>query len=702
MDQVDIAQQDFVEAAPRFTLYQTPPRGLTKLANSPPSSPSSGRKVGLFANESYSRHSPLRGPVTSMSQLSPNKRLQFTPIIYRGASEMHRVVYDDSDEEEEGESYGLAWEAKMPTQQLKASAGHSSSNFSHAENSFFGPSVPSEKARESHLSKTSSFKAENNARQREMQPNPDGVSPSGSSDDVLEVSSPPLDPEATLNERNGGISSVSTSRDGDDESTWGDEVAAAFGSEDTTAKETREEAKEFKDNLQSDSRRNLSATAGIESGENAVEMVQKPQFGEEAPHVDSCHAPSLDEQSTRDYTADASEQAKIDKSEGFAEDSSLKAQSMNCGSNKSAAIALNDHEEEKPDEDIYERAHMEEQQHAKASHALTPEPQSEHDRATAGIEEEKVSPLGVRTAWEEPAEEVKSGAQSEAVEAPASAKGAETPPTPRLLSSKTQLGDEWRATVDGRGRRYYYNRRTRETTWVAPAHLVKVETPEGGFRLYTLTQEDQPSLASPSKPPPEACNKPQGPQEVKSLLSTPLRTRTEPQRTLRGLREALRGTNRRTAIAAATPQRTPLTPSNTLESAPTGYCPGCASHVDLFSHLPLCEPSRRMKGTAAARALGKFFGSDSNEAASPSRQQSTPQRRQEQTPAKAKSSSPNKEASKTQPLVTPMRKQTRPPRAPQPAEAGHGKLLWSPPPRKALSGRTVLRGGSQATALYIP
>jgi len=696
MDQVDFAQRDFVEAAPRFTLYQTPPRGLAKLANSPPSSPSSGRKLGLFANESFSRHSPVRGPVTSMSQLSPNKKLQFTPIIYRGASEMHRVVYDDSDEEEGEENSCRAWGAKMPIQHSEAWAASAasveqpSSNHFCAENSYFGPSsMPFAKALESHPSTPATFHMEDkecHARQWGTLPSSDGVSPSGSSDDILEVSSPPLDSEATLNEKNGGISSVSTSHEEED-SAWGDEVAAAFGSEDANAGEPCEDANEDEiHNLRSGNRAYSSAIAFDEREKNAVEVVQKTPLRDECPVVDAPHKP-------------------LAQAVNLVEECSLKAEPMKSGSNKSAAIALSDHDE-KAAEDIHEKVqYAETEPHVEQS--LTPKPdmsQSQHERVATGKDEVKAAAPVVRPAWEEIARRVEPIACAGAVEAPESVSGAETPPPPRLLSSKTQLGDEWRAATDGRGRRYYYNRRTRETTWVAPPHLVKVETPEGGFRLYTLTQENQPSLASPSKPPLALETKLQGHQGKKSLPSTPLRTRTTPQRTLRGLREALRGTNRR-AATSATPQRAPPLSTNATESASNslGHCPGCAGHVDLLSHLPLCEASRRLKGTVAARALGKFFASDVDEVASPAQQQPSPQRSgPERTPAKSRSSSPSSGASKTQPLVTPMRRQTRPPRAPQPAEAAHGKLLWSPPPRKALSGRTVLRGGSQATALYIP
>lgn len=37
-----------------------------------------------------------------------------------------------------------------------------------------------------------------------------------------------------------------------------------------------------------------------------------------------------------------------------------------------------------------------------------------------------------------------------------------------------RLGDEWKSTTDTRGRRYFYNRRTRETAWQPPQGLMKV------------------------------------------------------------------------------------------------------------------------------------------------------------------------------------------------------------------------------------
>ncbi len=40
--------------------------------------------------------------------------------------------------------------------------------------------------------------------------------------------------------------------------------------------------------------------------------------------------------------------------------------------------------------------------------------------------------------------------------------------------SAISLGDEWKSTTDKRGRRYFYNRVTRETSWEAPPGLIKV------------------------------------------------------------------------------------------------------------------------------------------------------------------------------------------------------------------------------------
>ena len=62
---------------------------------------------------------------------------------------------------------------------------------------------------------------------------------------------------------------------------------------------------------------------------------------------------------------------------------------------------------------------------------------------------------------------------------------------PRAASSRppvaADLGDEWKSAVDDKDRRYFYNRRTRESRWHIPENCIKIVTNKatGEFRLFS-------------------------------------------------------------------------------------------------------------------------------------------------------------------------------------------------------------------------
>ena len=60
------------------------------------------------------------------------------------------------------------------------------------------------------------------------------------------------------------------------------------------------------------------------------------------------------------------------------------------------------------------------------------------------------------------------------------------------------LGDEWKSAIDDKGRRYFYNRRTRESKWHIPEGCIKIVTNKetGEFRLFSPAPAPAPAPAS--------------------------------------------------------------------------------------------------------------------------------------------------------------------------------------------------------------